>query len=100
MVDVKKKGADGLNKVLGSYFKESACTIEAIKENLETVKRMVNGIFDSQKAGGKLLIGGNGGSSADAEHFAGEMVCTFNDRGRRPFSAGGAARGRPRWPCG
>tara|TARA_B100000686_G_scaffold125202_1_gene132690 strand:+ start:1275 stop:1910 length:636 start_codon:yes stop_codon:yes gene_type:complete len=87
MVDAEKKEASGLGEVLGDYFGESARAIEAVKENLETVKRMVSGIYDSQKVGNKLLIGGNGGSCADAEHFAGEMVCTFNDRGRRSFSA-------------
>jgi D-sedoheptulose 7-phosphate isomerase len=34
-------------------------------------------IIDSFKAGGKLLILGNGGSAADAQHFAGEMVGRF-----------------------
>ena len=87
MVDdgIRKVGV--LDGILGGYFDESARSIEAVKDNLETVKRMVNGIFGSQKAGGRLLIGGNGGSCADAEHFAGEMVCTFNDSGRRSFSA-------------
>ncbi len=87
MVDTGKKEVGGLDEVLGGYFDESARSIEAAKENLDTVKQMVKGIFESQKDGGRLLIGGNGGSCADAEHFAGEMVCTFNDRGRRSFSA-------------
>lgn len=34
------------------------------------------------KAGGKVLICGNGGSAADAQHFAGEMVGRFQLRGR------------------
>ena len=87
MMDTEKKEAVGLDGVLGDYFDESARAIEAVKENLDTVKEIVNEIFESQREGGRLLIGGNGGSCADAEHFAGEMVCTFNDRDRRPFSA-------------
>jgi D-sedoheptulose 7-phosphate isomerase len=87
MMDTEKKKAVGLDGVLGDYFDESARAIEAVKENLDTVKEIVNEIFESQREGGRLLIGGNGGSCADAEHFAGEMVCTFNDRDRRPFSA-------------
>ena len=39
------------------------------------------------KKGGKLLIAGNGGSSADADHFAGEMTCTYSNPKRRPFNA-------------
>ena len=87
MIDAEKKKLEGLDEVLGGYFDESARAIGAVKENLDTVKQMVKGIFESQKDGSRLLIGGNGGSSADAEHFAGEMVCTFNDRGRKSFSA-------------
>ena len=87
MMDTEKKEAVGLDEALGDYFDESARAIEAVKENLEIVKQMVKEIFKSQRKGGRLLIGGNGGSCADAEHFAGEMVCTFNDRDRRSFSA-------------
>ena len=31
----------------------------------------------------KILVAGNGGSCADAEHFAGELICTFMDRTRQ-----------------
>ena len=33
------------------------------------------------------MVAGNGGSCADAEHFAGELICTFNDRDRKGISA-------------
>lgn len=32
---------------------------------------------DSLKSGGQIMIAGNGGSAADAQHFAGEMVGRF-----------------------
>ncbi len=35
----------------------------------------------------KIFVAGNGGSNADAEHFVGEMICTFNDRKRIGFDA-------------
>jgi D-sedoheptulose 7-phosphate isomerase len=34
-------------------------------------------LIDSFKAGGKLLIAGNGGSASDAEHIAGELMKSF-----------------------
>lgn len=37
--------------------------------------------------GGKVLVCGNGGSAAIADHFAAELVGTFSDRARRPLSA-------------
>lgn len=36
------------------------------------------------KLGGKLLVAGNGGSSADAEHFCGELIKGF--KSKRPLS--------------
>lgn len=39
---------------------------------------------DSYKAGGKLLVAGNGGSAADAEHITGELMKSFKKK--RPLS--------------
>ena len=44
-------------------------------------------IQDSFSAGGKLLICGNGGSAADAQHIAGEFVNQFVCRDRRALPA-------------
>lgn len=41
------------------------------------IEASVTKVVASFKAGGKLLILGNGGSAADAQHFAGEMVGRF-----------------------
>jgi D-sedoheptulose 7-phosphate isomerase len=38
-------------------------------------------------AGGRVLLCGNGGSAAEAQHFAGELVGSFFDRRRAPFAA-------------
>lgn len=35
--------------------------------------KAINEMIHSYKAGGKVLVAGNGGSSADAEHFCGEL---------------------------
>lgn len=37
--------------------------------------------------GGKVLIAGNGGSAAEAQHMAGELVGRFKSRGRRALAA-------------
>ena len=87
MKRLKKTKESLLDGALSNYFKKSSATISAITENLDVIKRMATGIYENQLAGGKLLIGGNGGSCADAEHFAGEMTCTYEDRKRRAFSA-------------
>ena len=74
-------------RTLPGYFNNSAETIRKLEDEILVIEKMAAEIYESQLSGGKLLIAGNGGSCADAEHFAGEMVCTFNDRNRRSFSA-------------
>ena len=76
-----------VDEVLKNYFDYSIDAISSLKNNIDTINKMVSGIYQSQLNGGKLLIGGNGGSSADAQHFAGEMTCTYKDPNRRAFSA-------------
>jgi phosphoheptose isomerase len=74
-------------KNIDDYFKKTSQVMSQLTNELPVIKKMATGIYESQLNNGSLLIGGNGGSAADAEHFAGEMTCTFKDRGRRPFSA-------------
>lgn len=45
-------------------------------------------VLNSYKLGGKLLIAGNGGSAADAQHLAAEFVCRLTkDRSSLPAEA-------------
>ena len=76
-----------VENILSNHFLESSATIKSINDNISSISNMALSIYKSQLAGGKLLIGGNGGSSADAQHFAGEMTCTYKDPNRRAFSA-------------
>lgn len=50
------------------------------------VSKAVDIIYSSLAAGGQLLIAGNGGSAADAQHIAAELTGRFL-RERRPFRA-------------
>ena len=50
------------------------------------VSRAVDMICASMTAGGQLLIGGNGGSAADAQHIAAELTGRFFLE-RKPFRA-------------
>lgn len=43
-----------------------------------TLNRVVDACLGSLAVGGKILIAGNGGSAADAQHIAGEFVSRFN----------------------
>jgi D-sedoheptulose 7-phosphate isomerase len=68
-------------------FKES---IEAKRESLPCVPEKAAdaaaAIVDAIRGGGKVLVCGNGGSAADAQHMAGEMVVRYA-KARKPFPA-------------
>ena len=44
---------------------------------IEAVEAAADALTATLKAGGKLLVAGNGGSAADAQHIAGEIVGRF-----------------------
>ncbi len=46
-------------------------------ENLETLEKISREILKAFKAGHKLLLCGNGGSAADAQHIAAEFIGRF-----------------------
>lgn len=50
---------------------------KVLAENLETIEKCAEMIFDTFREGGKILICGNGGSAADAQHLAAEFVGRF-----------------------
>ncbi len=59
-------------------FQESAdLKMRFIRKNLEGVVEMVKMTAEAFKAGHKILLFGNGGSAADAQHIAAEFVNRF-----------------------
>ncbi|MEO8896179.1 MAG: SIS domain-containing protein, partial [Rhizomicrobium sp.] len=55
---------------------------------LKQLEAASNAIADCFRAGGKVLLAGNGGSAADAQHIAGELVSRLNfDRAPLPAIA-------------
>ncbi|MBT5319920.1 MAG: SIS domain-containing protein, partial [Chloroflexi bacterium] len=53
---------------------EHLSAINALLADKSTVADIALAIADAYRAGGKILVFGNGGSAADAQHFAGELV--------------------------
>ncbi len=59
-----------------SELKESSEVKIQVAEKLSfLIAEVANLVFQSLKNGGKILFCGNGGSAADAQHLATEMVC-------------------------
>ena len=54
------------------YFQQSSKVISSLSSELDSIENIEREIHETNKIGGKVLIAGNGGSCADAEHFAGD----------------------------
>lgn len=48
--------------------------LKSIKKDIEVAYELIKNMY---KDGGKLLVGGNGGSAADSEHIVGELMKGF-----------------------
>lgn len=57
--------------------------------DMESIENISNVITNCYRNDGKLIIFGNGGSAADAMHFAAEFECQLShiDKGRKALSA-------------
>jgi D-sedoheptulose 7-phosphate isomerase len=72
-----------LAHVIARAFGEHATLIEAVRTSLPcALAPVASRAIDCLRSGGKLLVCGNGGSAADAQHFAAEMVVKFSLRRR------------------
>ncbi|MFY9316907.1 MAG: phosphoheptose isomerase [Burkholderiales bacterium] len=68
------------------HFADSArLKQESAKQLAAPIARAIGLMSGSLKAGGKILACGNGGSAADAQHFAAELVNRF-ERDRPPLA--------------
>ena len=76
-----------MKKKIKNYFAKSSNLISKLHSFEKKIVEFVEIIIHVQKNGNKLLIAGNGGSCADAEHFTGELQCTFKSKSRKPISA-------------
>ncbi len=58
-------------------IRDSAATVAALGDQAERIDRMAQAVVACFRAGGKILTAGNGGSAAEALHFAEECVGRF-----------------------
>ncbi|HVM77096.1 MAG TPA: SIS domain-containing protein [Candidatus Paceibacterota bacterium] len=73
------------------YLEESIALQKKVLEDkaiAATFDKIVHATLASIKNGGKILVAGNGGSAADAQHFAAEFVAMYKiDRRAHPALA-------------
>lgn len=70
------------NKI-SKAIKDSIAVKESVaKDQTSNIEAAAKAIISSLKSGGKILIFGNGGSAADSQHFAAELVGRFRKERR------------------
>jgi len=76
-----------IEDLIRADLEESLALKGAMLEQMgEAIERAAEMLIECYRRGGKVLLCGNGGSAADAQHFAAEMVGRFL-RERRPLPA-------------
>jgi len=65
---------------IAAYVADSIAVKQALLADaalLDAIGAVVRQCIATYRAGGKILVGGNGGSAADAQHLAAELVARF-----------------------
>jgi D-sedoheptulose 7-phosphate isomerase len=73
--------AGWLMDIIDNEFNKSKALLEAMassKSLRDAIEQAVDISVTALRNGNKLLFAGNGGSAADAQHWAGELVSRFN----------------------
>ena len=71
-------------RVSGSYLEALAAALREREPEVEHAERWGRLLAGVLLGGGRLLVAGNGGSAADAQHLAAELVGRFTDRSPGP----------------
>jgi len=82
--DINSAAVGHLNLIVATSLEVKRSYFE---RHAEEVSRAAALIAEAFRAGGKLLVCGNGGSAADAQHIAGEFVNQFLMKNRRALPA-------------
>ena len=69
-------------KIVQQAFKESIDTISSAKSLDQTIAKAAEKMLNCFAAGGKILICGNGGSAADAQHLSSELLNRYKEERR------------------
>ena len=69
-----------------NIFRETAALHQELVEMAPEIQKMLSAVIDRMRNGGTLYILGNGGSAADAQHIAGELIGRFKKE-RKPIPA-------------
>jgi D-sedoheptulose 7-phosphate isomerase len=78
-----ESNSDMINEIKSAFKISGDLKLNISDENVNVIAQISQKIIEAYQAGNKVIIFGNGGSAADAQHIAGELVSKFykNRRG-------------------
>jgi D-sedoheptulose 7-phosphate isomerase len=79
-------GTNGVGLILGRALRDLEALLPKLSELEGPLQRLGDALIASWSGRGKVLLAGNGGSAADAMHFAEEMVVRYH-KDRRAAAA-------------
>lgn len=74
------------NPFILQTIEDHLVAVTALREQTAVIGQLVGACTRAIEGGGKVCFFGNGGSAADAQHFAAELVVRYT-RNRRPLAA-------------
>ncbi|HEV7859358.1 MAG TPA: D-sedoheptulose 7-phosphate isomerase [Pyrinomonadaceae bacterium] len=84
--DAVRPAAESVDMLSASLVEHVRVMEAVLQENMEEIERAAQLICQTLREGHKLLLCGNGGSAADAQHIAAELVGRY-ERQRRAWPA-------------
>ena len=75
--------SNSINKIESLFMDSITTKQECINQGLECISRMGDDIVECVEQGNKILLCGNGGSAADAQHLAAEMLVRLRPMNNR-----------------
>lgn len=74
-----------MKQKITAILEESSKAMAATAAQAPLIESVARKMVETIRAGGKILTCGNGGSAADSQHFACELVGTFMNKSRKAF---------------
>ena len=74
------------SKTISEFIKKSSNTILELNKNIDEIEKISDCLCNTFISGKKILTCGNGGSAADAQHLAAELIGRFK-KNREPISS-------------
>jgi D-sedoheptulose 7-phosphate isomerase len=79
--------ASNNKELIEKSITEASRAIQLIVLQTPNIERIADVLMDAYRRGKKMVLFGNGGSAADAQHLAAELVGSYANRNRRALPA-------------